>query len=263
MSDSGRQESELPAFEVWPGNGPVLLLIHGLLSCRWQWQPNLEALSRFSTPVVIELWGHGRSATPKEPAAYSVAAYLEALERIRQRVGAERWFVCGQSYGAGLAIHYALAHADRTLGLIFTNSRSALSGGRLDPPPDDLVPATRDALEALPFHPKNARRFPQDLKQKMLREAAKLDVAAVRHGISTTLPELSARESFGTLKVPTLLINGKWEKAFQPDRAFAFRALSGLEFADLEGGHSVNVEAADAFNATVSDFIRGGPRSQT
>lgn len=252
---SAERGREVPAFEVFSGQGPPLLLIHGLLSSRWQWQPNLGALSRISSPVVFELWGHGRSAAPVDDAAYTVSSYLDAFESIRRQLGADRWFVCGQSYGAGLAIHYALRHSDRTLGLIFTNSRSALAPGRLHQPRDGLRAASRAELETLPFHPKYARRFPADLKKEMMREAQLLDVAAVGKGISMTLLELSAREHFGSLAVPTLLINGKWEKAFQPDRDFAVRTLPGLEVADLDGGHSINIEAADAFNRVVADFV--------
>ena len=150
---SAERDGEVPAFEVFPGEGPPLLLIHGLLSSRRQWQPNLSALARISRPVVLELWGHGRSAAPVGDTAYSVSFYLDAFEEIRRQVGADRWFVCGQSYGAGLAIHYALRHADRTRGLIFTNSRSALAAGRLHHPRDEPSAATRADLEALPGKP--------------------------------------------------------------------------------------------------------------
>ncbi|MEE2704224.1 MAG: alpha/beta fold hydrolase [Myxococcota bacterium] len=252
---SAERDRGVPAFEVFPGEGPPLLLIHGLLSSRWQWQPNLSALSRISRPVVLELWGHGRSTAPAGEAAYTLSSYLAAFEEIRSQIGADHWFVCGQSYGAGLAIHYALRHADRTLGLVFTNSRSALAAGRLHQPRNDLRAASHGGLEALPFHPKYARRFPADLKGEMMREAQSLDLAAVGQGISTTLPDLSARDHFGSLAVPTLLVNGKWEKGFQPDRDFAARALPGLEVADLDGGHSINIEAADAFNRVVADFV--------
>ena len=89
--------------------------------------PNLEALSTVATPVVAELWGHGRSPAPEEPAAYHAASYVAEFERIRADVGAERWFVCGLSLGAALTIRYALDHPDRVLGEVFTNSTSALA----------------------------------------------------------------------------------------------------------------------------------------
>jgi len=64
------------AFEVHPGRGPHLLLVHGLLSSRAQWNANLEALSGCSRPVVVELFGHGRSPSPEDAAYYSPANYV-------------------------------------------------------------------------------------------------------------------------------------------------------------------------------------------
>src|SRR5271157_541104 len=109
------------------GAKPHLLLVHGLLSSRAQWRPNLGALAAVSTPVVVELLGHGRSGAPAGSAAYTVAAYVRQFEALRERLGVRRWFICGQSFGAGLTIRYALTHPDRIVGQIFTNTMSGLS----------------------------------------------------------------------------------------------------------------------------------------
>ncbi|MGH7554635.1 MAG: alpha/beta fold hydrolase, partial [Longimicrobiales bacterium] len=60
------------------------------------------ALSRVSRPVVVELYGHGRSSSREDPAAYHPDAYVAEFECIRALVGAERWAICGQSLGAAL-----------------------------------------------------------------------------------------------------------------------------------------------------------------
>ena len=57
--------------------------------------------------------------------------------------------------------------------------------------------------------------------------------------------------------MPALLVNGIWEKKFQPMRDEAVRLLAGLKIVDLDGGHSVNMEAAEGFNAAVRDFVAG------
>ena len=100
-------------YEVHEGDGPYLLLVHGLLSSRAQWRPNLRALQRVSRPVVVELLGHGRSPAPHGPDAYRPDAYSRAFEELREALGAERWLVCGQSLGAALTFRYALSHPER------------------------------------------------------------------------------------------------------------------------------------------------------
>ena len=94
----------LPHYEVHDGEGPYLVLLHGMLSSRAQWMLNLEALSAIARPVVVELWGHGRSPAPDDPALYHPDGYVATLERLREELGAARWCLCGQSFGAGITL---------------------------------------------------------------------------------------------------------------------------------------------------------------
>ena len=54
--------------------------------------------------------------------------------------------------------------------------------------------------------------------------------------------------------VPSLLVNGRWESRFQPDRDFAARTIPGIRVVDLEAGHSVNIEAAPGFEEALLAF---------
>ena len=42
-------------YDVHDGTGPYVLLVHGFLSSRAQWRPNLAALASVMRPVVVEL----------------------------------------------------------------------------------------------------------------------------------------------------------------------------------------------------------------
>ena len=148
------------------GRAPHLLLAHGICSSRAQWRPNLAALANVATPVVVELLGHGRSASPEDPDAYTVAAYIARFEAIRAELGAERWAVCGQSFGAGLTMNYALAHPERVSAQVFTNSNSALREPLPTLGPEQLATRAaaieargRGAIEAMPFFPKRTGRL--------------------------------------------------------------------------------------------------------
>lgn len=258
------EPSQLPYFEVHEGQGPHLLLLHGFLSSRAQWQPNLMGLKAFCRPVVVELLGHGRSPAPDDAQAYTVESYLAAFEEIRRRVGAERWIVCGQSFGAGLVIQYALRHPERVPGLIFTNSLSAMT-----PPGNpereaqqqarvDAIRADgRAGLESIRIHPRHAKRLPEDAKRELVEDAAGISLEGVIHSWQTTSPHLSVTQVLARVPMPTLLVNGTWEKRFQPMRDEAARLLPAMTVVDLDGGHSVNMEAADGFNAAVRAFVTG------
>jgi 2-succinyl-6-hydroxy-2,4-cyclohexadiene-1-carboxylate synthase len=248
--------------EVEPGGrGPHLLLVHGFLSSRAQWRPNLAALKQHVRPVIVELWGHGRSPVPEDPAAYRVTSYIDAFEAIRRELGVDRWVVCGQSFGAGLTIRYAHSHPAHVVGQIFTNSVSALSApGERESDAKRLLWADaleRDghsAIEALRFHPRFATRFASEVKREMLEDAALIQPAAIANAIRYTTPQLSVVDCLGELTAPSLLVNGLWERPFQPLRDRAAKLLPSLAIVDLEGGHSINVEAPAAFNDAVARF---------
>jgi pimeloyl-ACP methyl ester carboxylesterase len=243
------------------GAKPHLLLMHGFLSSRGQWRPNLEALARVSTPVTVELLGHGRSASPEEPDAYGVAAYVRRFEALRERLGAERWFICGQSFGAGLTIRYALEHPDRVIGQVFTNSISGLSPPMGGSPRERAVRAAaleaggREALRALPFYPRASKRLAREIWQDLVADADLISPSAVAETMRTTAPELSVAADLRRIAVPTLLVNGTRETAFQPLRDLAAREIPGVEIVDVEGGHSINLDQPEAFNAAVLAFI--------
>jgi 2-succinyl-6-hydroxy-2,4-cyclohexadiene-1-carboxylate synthase len=232
-----------------------------LLSSRAQWRPNLAALLAVSRPVVVELLGHGRSPGPTNPEAHRVATYVRRFEALRERLGVERWFVCGQSFGAGLTIRYALEHPERIIGQVFTNTMSGLSPAARERLPermarlDEVARGGHKALKALPFHPRPSKRLPPEIWEDLVADAELLSPAAVAEALRTTMPELSVADDLCRISVPTLLVNGTREAAFQPLRDLAAREIPGLAVVDLDGGHSINLDRAEAFNAAVAAFI--------
>ena len=253
-----------PAWEVHPGSGPFLLLVHGFLSSRAQWAPNLEPLGEVCRPVTLELWGHGRSPTPEDEDAYTPAGYVDAMETVRNALGAESWFVCGYSLGGALTIRYALTHPERVAGHVFTNSMSAFADAALVREWSESGQQSGDAIEAggmgaierIPVHPKHARRLPADVREALLRDTALLDPAGVANTIRHTTPGASVRDDVDANRVPALLACGRFEKRFAPHRRFAESRMPLLRVVDHDAGHGVNMQDADPFNRTVAEFIQ-------
>ena len=250
-------------FEVHPGNGPYLLLVHGLLSSRAQWMLNTEALAKVNRPVIIELLGHGRSPAPESPAAYRPQQYIEAFEKIRRHLGVERWLICGQSLGAGLTLRYALDHPERIIAHVFTNTTSGFrEADYMDQAKKDtaayaekLLEQGMEGIKKIPVHPANARKLPADVRAAILADCSSVSVLGVANAIRYTRPELSLRHRIHKNKVPTLLVCGKLEKRFLPLRDFAAARMPLLEIADVDAGHAVNINAAGEFNERVTAFF--------
>jgi pimeloyl-ACP methyl ester carboxylesterase len=245
-------------------SGPACLLIHGFLSSRAQWLLNLDVLRTVCRPVIVELWGHGRSPAPRDPARYTIQSLCAEFEELREQLGIEEWFVIGQSLGAGLALHYANAYPARVRGVVLTNSVVALSTQEAFAQRASQAPlarlelgdaGARETLESMPMHVKHSRRIPAAVKDEMLTDAELLDPPAIAMLMQYCLPALSSLVFLRQLPMPVMLLNGRFEAAFQPLRDLILTLLPSLEVVDLEGGHAVNVECADAVNAAVVDFF--------
>jgi pimeloyl-ACP methyl ester carboxylesterase len=235
-----------------------------MLASRAQWLLNLDALAEISRPVVVELLGHGRSRSPEDPAAYRPEGYVDAFERIRAELGTERWLVCGQSLGAALTLRYALDHPERVMAQVFTNSNSALAeeGWRdlaraaMEAQARALEASGAEALEAIPIHPSRSRRMPPGVQKALVEDCALHDPRGIALTGLQTVPDSSVRPRVAQNRVPALLVCGEREKRFAAHRAYAERAMPRLEVVGAHAGHAVNIEAAEAFNAAVTDFVR-------
>lgn len=261
-----------PYYEVHGERGPFLLLVHGMLSGRSQWLLNLPALAAVCRPVVMELWGHGRSPAPEQSEYYTYSHYLEQLEWLREEVGADTWFVCGQSFGATLTIRYAIEHPGRVNGQIFTNSASALvgvarrgasedtsrdTGARGDPDRmmQTIIDGGRTFIEQMRIHPRHARNLPPEAKEALLADAALVNPLGIammfRHLGDGSVVDMLERNI-----VPGLLVCGSREAAFAPGRAIAEERMPHLRVVMAEAGHAVNIQQASIFNEAVLEFIR-------
>lgn len=236
---------------------PPVLLLHGFMSSNLQWEPNRQRLGADLRLLLVEQPGHGRSPGPDEPEAYRADTVLSQLDRVRQDHGIERMWLVGQSQGGAILIHYALRHPDRVAGLVFTNSRAVfgLAGKRSDGRGESDLSAnpTRDQVRALPYHPRHAKRLPSDLKERMVETADDMPLAVFRH-LGARGPWRSV-DDLHRLQVPTMLVNGRFEKSFQPCVAQAKEAISSLQVVDLDAGHSVNIDQPEAFDRAVLDFV--------
>jgi len=102
------------------GNGPVLLLIHGMGGTFENWQAVIEPLSRRHTVIAPDLPGHGASA----PGAgdYSIGALAAGLRDLLIALGHERATLVGHSLGGGIAMQFSYQFPELTERLVLVSS---------------------------------------------------------------------------------------------------------------------------------------------
>lgn len=87
------------------GDGPPLLLVHGLGGSVRSWDSIVPMLGRVREVVLVDLPGHGRS--PALPGCQTIAAYADALERFIDRNDLVGVDTVGSSVGARLVLELA------------------------------------------------------------------------------------------------------------------------------------------------------------
>jgi 2-succinyl-6-hydroxy-2,4-cyclohexadiene-1-carboxylate synthase len=252
------------AYTVHPGSGPYLLLLHGFISSSAQWLDNLQALAEVCQPVTVDLWGHGDSPAPEELQYYSPAAYGLQFEAIRKALGAEKWFVCGYSLGAGLTIRYAHDYAEHVIGHIFTNSNSALADEAQILDWKTTAPKSSEkirqggiaAIEKIPVQPRRAKTLPAHIYAALMLDANKFSPIGVANTLLATNPNTCIRDIAPHNLRPVLLCAGDKERRFKTNKQWAIENMANLQCVSFDAGHGVNMEASTDFNAAVAAFIQ-------
>jgi pimeloyl-ACP methyl ester carboxylesterase len=249
--------------EVHDGAGPPILIVHGFLGGRALWLANVEALRAVASPVVVELYGHGRSPSPFDPRVYSPDAYVAAFEQIRSALGVERWYVFGQSLGAALTLRYVFDHPEAVIAHAFTNSASALADSKwraetmknVEPQSERIIEHGVGHLVQSRVNPARSHRVIAEVRHALAADEALLAPLGIARTLRYTVPPSSVRERVGENTRPALLVIGTKEKVFAEPSRYAEATMPNLTVARVDAGHSPNAETPDEFNKLITAFI--------
>ena len=117
-------------YRHWGGSGQPLVLLHGLASTCHIWDLVAPILCRDFDVVALDQRGHGESDKPDH--GYDFPAVSGDLHGFLQALGLERPVLVGHSWGADVALEYAVAHPDTTPGLCFVDGGTIEIAARPD-----------------------------------------------------------------------------------------------------------------------------------
>ena len=103
------------------GEGPVVLLVHGMAGTSATWTHVLPALAQRFTVVAPDLLGHGESGKPRR-GEYSLGAHANVLRDLLNVLGHERATFVGQSLGGGVAMQMSYQFPERCERLVLVSS---------------------------------------------------------------------------------------------------------------------------------------------
>jgi pimeloyl-ACP methyl ester carboxylesterase len=257
------------------GEGPVLLLIHGITGTSEQWNDVFPLLAERHTVVAPDLLGHGQSAKPRGD--YSLGAYAVGIRDLLIAIGHRRATVVGHSLGGGIALQFAYEYP------VFAERLVVVSSGGLGREVHALLrAATLPGAElVLPFIAHDRvlsagivagrllKRFglgaAPDLTE-MARGYASLSDGGARqaflHTLRAVLDPLGQRVSatdrlYLAAMLPTLIVWGRRDPLIPCAHAeSAHQAMPGSELEVFEqSGHFPHIDQPARFARTLIDFI--------
>jgi pimeloyl-ACP methyl ester carboxylesterase len=102
------------------GDGPPIVLIHGMLNSSSHWQSVARDLAQDHTVVAPDLIGHGDSAAPRGD--YSLGAHAASIRDLLAAIGVERATIVGHSLGGGVAMQFFYQFPQRVERLVLISS---------------------------------------------------------------------------------------------------------------------------------------------
>lgn len=110
---------QVPGAALWTvsqGSGLPLVLCHGGPGL----SDNLGLVAGMvDDRALVHRYDQRGSGRSRSGGPFDVPSFIADLEALREHWGHERWVVGGHSWGANLALFYALAHPKRTRGVIY------------------------------------------------------------------------------------------------------------------------------------------------
>jgi proline-specific peptidase len=230
--------------------------------------------------VRFDQLGSWRSEKPVDPSLWNVPRFVAEVESVRRALGWERMRLLGQSWGAILALEYALHHQAHLRSLVLASGGASvpeivagMNFWRGTLPEETQATLTKHEARATYDHPEYLaavevlyRRhlcrtwpFPEALATAMAHMA--MPVYGSMWGpneftCTGSLREWDLTERLGEIGVPTLITVGEFDEVHPSCAETMHRGIRGSSLVQFpEASHTVHVEQPEVYWAEVRRFL--------
>lgn len=244
------------------GEGPLVVLLHGIGGNKRNWHDNLPALSEVCHAVAWDARGYGES--DDYDGALDFHDYADDLVRVIDHFGADRAHIVGLSMGGRIAMDFAERYPERlaTLTLCATHrgfshfsdekkqefirlrKEPLVSGGE---PSDIAEPVARTLI---------GPKASDEVFAKLVDSMSRLHKASYIKSIEATVMS-DSHDRLEEIAVPTQVLVGTGDQLTTPEIAREItERIPGARLVELEdAGHLLNIEQPERFNQLVIDFV--------
>jgi 2-hydroxy-6-oxonona-2,4-dienedioate hydrolase len=248
MDDSFKAHGKFKYVEK--GEGPALLLLHGLFGALSNYKDVFDAFSGRYRVIIPLLPIYSLPVINTN--VKNLAAFLHDFITYKKLNDVT---LLGNSLGGHIALYYLTKHQDKVKSLILTGSSGLYENamGSSFPRREDKVFLKKKIAETF-YDPIHATDELVDECHTIVNDRAQLirilaiAKSAIRHNMAKDIPKM---------ELPTLLIWGRNDTITPPEVAEEFHTLfpnSELHWID-KCGHAPMMERPDQFNQLVSDWL--------
>ena len=244
------------------GNGPIVLMLHGIGGAAAQFRAQLDGLADEFTVIAWDTPGYGDSDDPDGD--WRIADYAERLAALLDHMTPDPVHILGQSWGGLLAQEFYRQYPERVRSLILSDTfagsavrpeaqRNAILQGRLDALATK-TPAEMASARLPMLVPDDA---PEAVKQEIETMLAAIHPDGYRQA-AIALHNTDFLDLLPAISIPTLVIAGEHDRvvAMEHSRQLA-EGIPGARLEVIAGtGHLSNQQKPDEYNAIVRDFLR-------
>lgn len=260
-----------------------LLCLHGGPGATHDYLEPLEAVVATGRRVIFyDQLGNGNSDHPHDPAMWTVPLFVEEVGVIRRALGLERVHILGQSWGGMLAMEYALTQPPGLASMIVADSPASMpqwvaEANRLRSElPSEVQqillkhekagttddPAYQEAM--LVFYRRHVCRldpWPDCVNRAFEKLTQNPEVYHTMNGPSEfhvvgTLKNWDIVDRLGKIRVPTLVIGGRYDEATPTITETVHRGIPGSEWVIFEdSSHMPHLEETERYIQILDQFL--------
>jgi pimeloyl-ACP methyl ester carboxylesterase len=243
------------------GEGPPLVLVHGAVSDRRVWKPQIDALADEFTVLAWDAPGCGESDDP--PESFRLPDYADVLANLIAALELRPAHVLGHSFGGALALELALRHPDAVAKLVIAGGYAGWAGSLPAEEVERRLNFALDVADRLPggFEPTSmpglfSEKMPTEAVRALTTIMSEIRPAAMR-SMAHALAEADLREALPSIRAPTMLIYGTADERSPPSVARDLhRSIPNSQMTMVAGlGHESALEDPARFNLEIRTFL--------
>ncbi len=254
------QPAAAPPWAEIRGQGPAVVLLHGLADTHDLWRNQVPALEQRFLTIAVDHYGHGRTPLPPEP--LTTALMADGVAALIDAQGIAPAVVVGLSMGGGVAQVLALRRPDLVRALVLVSTGSEFPPATRERFMARAAQAERegmasvvDATVARWFTRDFARLHPDEMERTRVTVLANDPVSFAAASRANAVRDWTDR--LGEIACPVLFVGGEQDPADAARSLAIYRErLGDLEVALFpDTSHLVPIEAPDRFTGVLVDFL--------